>query len=113
MRGRKMSSANFVWPVHFARASTLRKGFPTTFKGFSLFSLLLINQVSDKKAQKTQKRISSNHPDTRHGCPLPSLVPLCLFVAISLIRGHKHSRAEVPSLRRAGGPPLIPPLHKS
>src|SRR4051812_39681936 len=30
MRGRIMSSANFVWPVHFCRASTLRKGLPTT-----------------------------------------------------------------------------------
>src|SRR5437016_14026178 len=83
MRGRKMSSANFVWPVHFARASTLRKGFPTTFKGFSLFSLLLINQVSHKKAQKTQKRISSNHPDTRHGCPCAFLWPSLLFAAIN------------------------------
>src|SRR5829696_8904485 len=27
-----MSSANFVAPTHFERASTLRKGFPTTFK---------------------------------------------------------------------------------
>src|SRR5882762_6009722 len=32
MRGRKMSSANFVWPVHLARASTLRKGLPTTLR---------------------------------------------------------------------------------
>src|SRR6185503_8320703 len=36
MRGRKMSSANFVWPVHLARASTLRKGLPTTFIGLPL-----------------------------------------------------------------------------
>src|SRR6266404_4684153 len=36
MRGSTMSSANFVWPVHFARASTFRKGLPTTFKGFPL-----------------------------------------------------------------------------
>src|SRR5687768_628455 len=27
-----MSSANFVAPTHFARASTLRKGLPTTLK---------------------------------------------------------------------------------
>src|SRR5690242_17904338 len=31
MRGNTMSSANFVWPTHFARASTLRNGLPTTF----------------------------------------------------------------------------------
>src|ERR1043165_4409489 len=42
MRGRKISSANFVWPVHFARASTLRKGLPTTFNGFPLFCLLAL-----------------------------------------------------------------------
>src|SRR6185295_14453508 len=33
IRGSTMSSANFVWPVHFARASTLRKGLPTIFNG--------------------------------------------------------------------------------
>ena len=27
-----MSSANFVWPTHFARASTLRKGLPMVVK---------------------------------------------------------------------------------
>jgi hypothetical protein len=36
IRGSTMSSANFVWPVHFARASTLRKGLPTTLSGFPL-----------------------------------------------------------------------------
>src|ERR1700749_5035309 len=30
-----MSSANFVAPTHFDRASTLRKGLPTTLKSFS------------------------------------------------------------------------------
>src|SRR2546421_4728138 len=35
-----MSSANFVCPVHLARASTLRKGLPTTFRLF-----LVINQI--------------------------------------------------------------------
>src|SRR6266851_2574899 len=30
MRGKKMSSANRVWPVTFARASTLRRGTPIT-----------------------------------------------------------------------------------
>src|SRR6266705_489773 len=30
MRGRKMSSAKRVWPVTFARASTLRRGTPIT-----------------------------------------------------------------------------------
>src|SRR5438874_11961220 len=107
MRGRKMSSANFVWPVHFARASTLRKGLPTTFKGFSLFSLLLINQVSHKKAQKTQKRISSNHPDTRHGCPLPSslnafsafLWPSLLFAAINTLARKFHRFSAHPRRR--------------
>src|ERR1041385_2287839 len=34
-----MSSANFVCPVHFARASTLRKGLPTTFNGLPLFCI--------------------------------------------------------------------------
>src|SRR5215471_16573733 len=41
MRGRTMSSANFVWPVHFARASTLRKGLPTTLSS-PLFEFLAI-----------------------------------------------------------------------
>src|SRR4030095_3481462 len=36
MRGKTISSANFVWPTHFARASTLRKGLPTTFNSFFL-----------------------------------------------------------------------------
>src|ERR1051325_854609 len=34
MRGRTMSSANLVCPVHLLRASTLRKGLPTTCSGF-------------------------------------------------------------------------------
>src|SRR4030095_5883875 len=34
MRGSTMSSANFVWPTHFARASTLRNGLPMTFRSF-------------------------------------------------------------------------------
>src|SRR5215217_3527342 len=32
MRGSTMSSANLVCPVHFERASTLRKGRPTTLR---------------------------------------------------------------------------------
>src|SRR5688572_6125141 len=35
IRGRTMSSANFVCPTHFARASTLRKGLPTMLKFLS------------------------------------------------------------------------------
>src|SRR5207248_6737733 len=35
MRGNTMSSAKRVCPVHFARASTLRNGLPTTFNGAS------------------------------------------------------------------------------
>src|SRR5262249_50015014 len=40
MRGRMMSSANLVWPVHFDRASTFRKGLPITLYGFPFLSLL-------------------------------------------------------------------------
>src|SRR5205807_10387513 len=32
---------NFVWPVHFARASTLRKGLPTTLR-FPLLPFVVI-----------------------------------------------------------------------
>src|SRR2546421_13018800 len=42
MRGRKISSANFVWPVHLARASTLRKGLPTTLSGFPWLPLFVM-----------------------------------------------------------------------
>src|SRR5437867_11780884 len=42
IRGRKMSSANFVWPVHLARASTLRKGLPTTLSGFPRLPFFVI-----------------------------------------------------------------------
>src|SRR5215213_18710 len=35
MRGSTMSSANFVWPTHFARASTLRKGLPIILKSLA------------------------------------------------------------------------------
>src|SRR6185295_12459517 len=41
MRGSTMSSANFVWPVHLARASTLRNGLPTTLRGLPFLELLL------------------------------------------------------------------------
>src|SRR5436305_5345118 len=44
MRGRKMSSANFVWPVHLARASTLRNGLPTTLSDFPLSFAIAGNQ---------------------------------------------------------------------
>src|ERR1044072_3912607 len=44
-----MSSANRVWPVHLARASTLRKGLPTTFFGFPLLPLFItINYLSGR-----------------------------------------------------------------
>src|SRR6266704_5940693 len=36
MRGKKMSSAKRVWPVTFARASTLRRGTPITRRSFPL-----------------------------------------------------------------------------
>src|ERR1041384_2439172 len=39
MRGRLMSSANFVAPTHFERASTLRKGRPTTLISFESAAL--------------------------------------------------------------------------
>src|SRR3989442_3002216 len=102
MRGRKMSSANFVWPVHFARASTLRKGLPTTFKGFALFSLLLINQISHKKAQKAQKGFQATIQIQGHGRPLLSHVscafcaflwPSFLFAAINTLARQFHRLA--------------------
>ena len=50
MRGNTMSSANFVWPVHFARASTLRKGLPTTLSGFPLlFPFLAITKLNQPR----------------------------------------------------------------
>src|SRR5260370_4027823 len=36
IRGKKMSSAKRVWPVTFARASTLRRGTPITRRSFPL-----------------------------------------------------------------------------
>src|SRR5690349_21479560 len=41
MRGNAMSSAKRVWPLHFARASTLRKGLPTTLFGLPLLPLFI------------------------------------------------------------------------
>src|SRR6185436_15929683 len=64
MRGSTMSSANFVWPVHFARASTLRKGLPTTlsdlplwFPFFAIQLQILINHsipVQQPQARQSQ-----------------------------------------------------------
>src|ERR1700754_291550 len=45
IRGSTMSSANFVWPTHFARASTLRNGFPTTLRFLSTDYTDRFNQV--------------------------------------------------------------------
>src|SRR5437868_14290924 len=50
IRGNTMSSANFVCPVHFERASTLRNGLPTTFSGspflpFFPFLFVAINSL--------------------------------------------------------------------
>src|SRR5712692_6740978 len=56
MRGRKMSSANFVWPVHLARASTLRKGLPTTFSGRSLLWLSLAISKFHAKAPRRKAK---------------------------------------------------------
>src|SRR5438445_9360527 len=61
MRGNAMSSANFVWPVHFARASTLRKGLPTTFKGFPLLVLILYPRAP------TEKQLSPKHLQSGRG----------------------------------------------
>src|SRR6266852_5194028 len=55
MRGSTMSSANFVWPVHFARASTLRKGLPTTFRGFPMLLLLAIQPLSSLSSVESQR----------------------------------------------------------
>src|SRR6202011_3561765 len=38
IRGSEMSSANRVWPVHLARASTFRRGFPITLVDRAAFS---------------------------------------------------------------------------
>src|SRR5437870_9969785 len=64
MRGRKMSSANFVWPVHFARASTLRNGLPTTFSGFPLlpFFILLVMSHGFIRINADLQKIISKHP---------------------------------------------------
>src|SRR5262245_30365837 len=43
IRGRTMSSAKRVWPVHLARASTLRNGLPITFGGLLLPLLAAID----------------------------------------------------------------------
>src|SRR5688572_22280498 len=44
IRGSTMSSANFVWPTHFARASTLRKGLPITFNGLLVGFVTLVRR---------------------------------------------------------------------
>src|SRR5205085_6431843 len=41
MRGKLMSSAKRVWPVHLARASTLRNGLPMTWRGLPLLPLFI------------------------------------------------------------------------
>src|SRR5437762_13335113 len=63
MRGRKMSSANFVWPVHFARASTLRNGLPTTFVGLPFFDGWL--DIQDENNMTSQQSLRSG----RVACP--------------------------------------------
>src|SRR5438093_10778686 len=99
-----MSSANFVWPVHFARASTFRKGLPTTFKGLALFSLLLINQISHKKAQKAQKgfQLTIKIQDMDACFLLMCLVPFVPFCGhLSYSRPYKLSRgSSIDSPRR-------------
>src|SRR6266498_2813971 len=115
MRGRKISSANFVWPVHFARASTLRKGLPTTLRGLPLFPFCSINQYIATKRHKKHKWTSirkdtSEQTSTR--LLFRFLCLLCLFLA-ALSSTHTNSRAAIPPLRHACAPPLIPPLRKS
>src|SRR6266567_1952987 len=101
MRGRKMSSANFVWPVHFARASTLRKGFPTTLSGLPLLPFCFINQNQPRKGTKWNS-IGLDASDEAAGLVLNSL---CFFVA-ALIHTHTNSRAVTPSRLHAHAPPL-------
>src|SRR5215213_2862211 len=49
IRGSATSSANFVCPVHLARASTLRNGLPMTFKGPPLpFLFVPINRLFNR-----------------------------------------------------------------
>src|ERR1051325_8474058 len=71
MRGSVMSSANFVAPTHFERASTLRNGRPTTFISLS--------------ASAPRPFAFAPSPPARTR-PLP--FPLCpLFVAIDALSG--------------------------
>src|SRR5438270_5946372 len=79
MRGSTMSSANFVWPVHFARASTLRKGFPTTLSGLPLLPFCFINQYTATKRHKMHKmEFDRTVPVTRR---LVWFLILCAFCA--------------------------------
>src|SRR5437763_8829919 len=41
MRGKLMSSAKRVWPLHLARASTLRNGLPMTLRGLPWLPLFI------------------------------------------------------------------------
>src|SRR5260370_42548328 len=96
MRGRKTSSANFVWPVHLGRASTLRKVLPTTFRGFPLFPFFVMIVGGG-------------------ACPRP-IVSLAERAGTSpapiLIRDQKCFHAAIPSLHRAYVPPPAPRLRR-
>src|SRR6185436_15235789 len=48
MRGRTTSSANRVWPVHLARASTFRNGLPMTFLGLPYPLFIAIDRLFDR-----------------------------------------------------------------
>jgi hypothetical protein len=70
MRGKTMSSANFVWPVHFARASTLRKGLPTTLSGFPFFPLVVIQlqtTISSVRSKVIYRQAAKDAKNAKNG----------------------------------------------
>ena len=58
IRGNTISSANFVCPVHFERASTFRKGLPMTVSGcpFLLLPFLLMTIHKDETKMNADSR---------------------------------------------------------
>src|SRR5947207_9208294 len=107
MRGKTISSANFVWPVHFARASTLRKGLPTTLS-FPLLLLLFIVKISHRCTQiYTDKKTARAERIAFFICVI------CVHLWLTFIPIHTNSRAAIPFLRHAFLPPPTPLLRKS
>src|SRR5688500_6410846 len=108
MRGKTMSSANFVCPTHLARASTLRKGLPTKFSGLPFLLMLFFQPQmnTDKSGFKDQQNKLSL-----------ILIVLSVSIRVDLWRiftpSHTHSLAAVLLPHHASAPWPTQLLHKS